>query len=65
MSGYARVFDHPYFAVTKPDGTYEIAKVPTGAEVEIVYWHEDLGEPKVLKKITLKPDNTENIEVKK
>jgi hypothetical protein len=65
MTGFARVFDHPYFAVTKEDGTYEIAKVPTGAEVEIVYWHEALGDPNVLKKVTLKPDNTEDIKVKK
>jgi hypothetical protein len=65
MKGYARLFDHPYFAVTKEDGTYEIANVPIGAEVEIVYWHEALGDPKVLKKTSLKPDNTEDIKVKK
>ena len=42
---YARVwaFDHPYFAVTKADGTFEIKDVPTGVEVGLVAWHEVPG----------------------
>lgn len=54
MKAFAKVFDHPFVAVTKPDGTYEIKNVPAGAEVELVYWHESMTTPKVLKKITLK-----------
>lgn len=67
MRGYGWVFDHPYAAVTKGDrqdemqnaGEYEIAKVPAGVEVELVYWHESMDAPKVFKKISLKEgDNT-------
>ena len=42
MRAYISVFDHPFFAVTRPDGTYEIRDVPPGDyEVEVV--HETLG----------------------
>jgi hypothetical protein len=41
MRSYISVVDHPYFAVTKDDGTYEIKNVPPGDyEVEVV--HEKL-----------------------
>lgn len=57
MGGYVAVFDHPYFAVTKEDGTFTIPRVPAGAEVIVMAWHEE----RVLnaldvkgKKITLK-----------
>lgn len=70
MKAFGWVFDHPYFAITGGDqpgqnyGAYEIKKAPAGAEVELVYWHETMPEPKVLKKITLKEgDNTENFTV--
>jgi hypothetical protein len=42
MTGYALTFDHPYFAVTKPDGTFEIKNVPAGTELVIKAWHEEL-----------------------
>lgn len=29
-----------YFAVTKPDGSFEIANLPAGEEVELQVWHE-------------------------
>jgi len=42
MRAYVSVFDHPFFAVTRPDGTFEIPGVPPGDyEVEAV--HETLG----------------------
>ena len=53
MSARALVFDHPYVAITKDDGTYEIKNAPEGAELEIVYWHEATGKP-TAKKLTLK-----------
>ena len=41
MRSYISVVDHPYFAVTKDDGTFEIKNVPPGDyEVEVV--HEKL-----------------------
>jgi hypothetical protein len=40
MTGYVWAFDHPYAAVTKEDGTYEIKNVPAGSELQLVGWHE-------------------------
>jgi hypothetical protein len=39
---YVAVFDHPYFAVTKPDGTFAIDGVPPGTYT-LVAWHERTG----------------------
>jgi hypothetical protein len=44
MSAYIGVFEHPFHAVTKEDGTYAIkGKLPDG-DYTIVAWHEKLGE---------------------
>jgi hypothetical protein len=40
MSGYVRVFEHPYYAVTDADGNFEIKNAPTG-KFRIVFWHEN------------------------
>ena len=42
MTGYCRVFDHPYYAVTGEDGAFEIKDAPAG-QYRIVYWHENAG----------------------
>jgi hypothetical protein len=42
MSGYVRVFDHPYYAVTDEDGNFEIKDAPAG-KFRLVYWHENVG----------------------
>jgi plastocyanin len=42
MTGYVRIFDHPYYAVTDADGRFEIKNAPAGAW-HIVYWHENVG----------------------
>lgn len=74
MKGFARVFDHPFAAVSSGDtkdakefGAYEIKNAPTGAELEVVYWHESMDKPKVLEKITLKEgeEKVVNIPIKK
>ncbi|HZZ77563.1 MAG TPA: hypothetical protein VFE62_03535 [Gemmataceae bacterium] len=49
MSAKLFVFDHPYYAITKADGTFEIPYVPAGAEVTIVGWHEGTGYTKVIR----------------
>ena len=41
MRSYIAVFDHPYFAVTKADGTFEIGNLPPG-EYEIQAEHPTL-----------------------
>jgi hypothetical protein len=41
MSGYVAVFEHPFFAVTKADGSFEIKGLPPG-EYAVAFWHEKL-----------------------
>ena len=40
---YLAVFDHPYFAVTAPNGTFTIDNVPPG-KYTLHAWHERTGE---------------------
>jgi hypothetical protein len=42
MSAYAGVLEHPYFAVTRPDGAFELKDLPAGTYT-IEAWHEQLG----------------------
>lgn len=44
MAAYVAVFDHPFFAVTKEDGTFELNGIPPGSYT-LVAWHER-GTPK-------------------
>ncbi len=39
MSAFIHVVDHPFFAVTQQDGTFEIRGLPAG-EYEVSVWHE-------------------------
>jgi plastocyanin len=43
MAGYVGVLPHPFFAVTKADGSYTIEGLPPG-EYEIIAWQEKLGQ---------------------
>jgi len=40
MTGYVRIFDHPYYTVTDADGKFEIKNAPAG-KYRIIYWHEN------------------------
>jgi hypothetical protein len=40
MRAYMLPRKDKYFAVTKPDGSFEIANLPAGEEVELQVWHE-------------------------
>ena len=42
MNAWVGVLDHPYFAVTGPDGTFDVSGLPPGDYV-IEAWHEMLG----------------------
>jgi hypothetical protein len=42
MKAYLMVFDHPFFAVTESDGSFEIKDVPAG-EQNLVLWQERVG----------------------
>lgn len=43
MHAYIGVVEHPYFAVTGPDGAFELPNVPPG-DYTIAVWHEKLGD---------------------
>jgi len=42
MKGYLMVFDHPFFAVTDADGSFEISGVPAGNQ-NLVIWQAAVG----------------------
>ncbi len=42
MTAYIGVVDHPYFAVTGSDGSFELPNLPPG-DYEIEAWHELYG----------------------
>ena len=42
MNAYGGIVAHPYFAVSKPDGSFEITGLPAGTYT-IEAWHERLG----------------------
>jgi hypothetical protein len=47
MGAHVSVFDHPFFAVSKEDGTFTIpGNLPDG-EVTLVAWHEKFGEKEI------------------
>ena len=39
---FLAVFDHPYYAVTQPDGSFRMDSVPPGTYT-LVAWHERTG----------------------
>ena len=45
MSAYIMAVDSPLFAVTKEDGSFEIANIPAGVDLEFKVWHEGLKAP--------------------
>lgn len=53
MKAYVTVMSHPFFFVTKEDGTFEIKGVPPGTYT-LVAWHEKLGEKSVQIKVDAK-----------
>ncbi len=44
MRAYIAVFDHPYFAVTRADGTFRIDSLPAG-RYKMMVWHEGAATP--------------------
>jgi hypothetical protein len=42
MKAYVGVLKHPFFAISKPDGTFQISGVPAGTYT-VVAWHEGPG----------------------
>jgi len=40
MAAYFHVLDHPFFAVSKADGSFEVKHVPCGVPLSFRIWHE-------------------------
>lgn len=55
MSGWIYVSDSPYTALTRPDGSFEIAGLPPGT-YSATFWHEVIG--RVKQDVTIKADGT-------
>jgi hypothetical protein len=53
MKAYINVLNHPFFFVTKDDGTFEIKNVPPGTYT-LVAWQEKLGEKTMQVKVDAK-----------
>ncbi len=43
MKGWLVVSDNPFGAVSKPDGTFEIAGIAPSQELEFQVWQEHIG----------------------
>ena len=52
MSAHVSVFEHPFFAVSKEDGTFTIPGNVAGDEVTLVAWHEKFGEQEIKVKVS-------------
>ncbi|MCP3918603.1 MAG: hypothetical protein GY711_23900 [bacterium] len=54
MSAFVCVVEHPWFAVTAPDGTFKIEGVPAGT-YDVTIWHESsrVKRPKKLKNVVV------------
>ena len=53
MKSYAQVFDHPYFAVTGPDGSFSIKDVPDGT-YKADEWQEKFNKRTLSQNVTVK-----------
>ena len=43
MSAFILTRNNPYYAVTQPNGTFQIANVPAGVELEFAVWQQKAG----------------------
>ena len=59
MKSYIGVVEHPFFAVSKEDGTFEIKGLPPG-DYTIEAWHEKLGTS--TQKVTVGPKETKSVD---
>jgi hypothetical protein len=58
MNAYVGVLDHPYYAVTGADGTFQLKSLPPGTYT-IEAWHEKLGTQEA--KVTLGEKETKEV----
>ncbi len=58
-NAFVAVLDHPYYAVTDSNGTFEISEIPAG-EYTLEAWHEKLGT--VTQRVRLAPGERSSIQ---
>ncbi len=63
MNAYAGVVPHPFFAVSKADGSFEIKGLPAGSYT-IEVWHEQLGTRTMKVTVSAKAGATANFAMK-
>lgn len=67
MTAKIITFNHPYFAVTKEDGSFEIGDVPSGVELRVFMWHESMDKAMQVGKVTAKAGaktSVDNLKIK-
>jgi plastocyanin len=62
MIAYHLPLDHPFAAVSGPDGTFEIPQIPSG-KLELKLWHETGKELERAYKVDIKPGETTTVEI--
>lgn len=62
MVAYHLPLDHPFAAVSKEDGTFEIPNLPSG-KLELKLWHEAGKEIEKAYKVDIKPGETTTVEI--
>jgi plastocyanin len=60
MKAYIAVFNHPYFAVTGEDGSFDLKNVPPGTYT-LTAWHEQYGTSK--QTVTIAPKESKTIQI--
>lgn len=61
MRAYLGVLEHPYFAVTRSDGSFRLAHVPAG-DYMLAVWHERLGRQEL--NVTVRPEHSTTVELR-
>ena len=64
MRGAMWLFDHPFHAVTRDDGTFEIKNLPTDVELTFKAWHESRRAPFEVRKMTFAKGENPSVELK-
>ncbi len=64
MHGTVWIFEHPFHAVTRDDGSFQFDHVPTGVELTFKAWHETRAEPFEKRLIMLKAGENPPLELK-
>ncbi len=62
MNAFHLPLDHPFAAVSKEDGTFEIPQLPSG-KLELKLWHEAGKEIEKAYKVDIKPGETTTVEI--